>query len=125
MRRRVMIVDDSLIVRRQVQNALAAAGFEVTHAVDGVDALAKVDETPDLVLIFCDVNMPRMGGLELIEALASRGSSIPVVMLTTEAERSLIARADASGAKGWIVKPFDAEMLVETADLLTAGSAEP
>ena len=112
---RIMVIDDSLLVRRQVTAALKAPGYLITEAVDGVDALEKLTQLPDTKLIVCDVNMPRMNGIELLERLCAQGSVVPVVMLTTEGQPELIQRAKALGAKGWIVKPFKPEFLVATA----------
>lgn len=112
---RVMVIDDSQLVRRQVTAALKGPGYLVTEAVDGLDALEKLAGLSDTRLIVCDVNMPRMNGIELLERLKAQGSLVPVVMLTTEGQPELIQRARSLGAKGWIVKPFKAEALVATA----------
>ncbi len=114
-----MIVDDSAMIRMQVKRALTTAGHRVIEAVDGVDALAKlVGTTPDLLV--CDVNMPRMNGLELLEKLKSQGFSVPIVMLTTEGQPELIRKARLLGAKGWLVKPFKPELLLASVDKLAA-----
>ena len=106
------VVDDSPTVRQQVGLALTQAGYQVIEAVDGVDALAKVDAT--IAMMICDVNMPRMNGLEALEKIRANPklAKLPVVMLTTEGHANLIDRAKKAGAKGWIVKPFKAELLV-------------
>ncbi len=120
---RVLVVDDSAIVRRQVHNALEGAGFEVIEAADGREALERLASAP-VDLVMCDVNMPRMNGLELLESIRTSGSSsAPIVMLTTEAEPDMVARARSLGAKGWIVKPFRPELLVAAAMKLTAAAA--
>jgi two-component system chemotaxis response regulator CheY len=108
---KVLIVDDSLLVRAQVVRALTGAGFAVVEANDGVDGLAKLSANPDVGLVVCDVNMPRMSGLELLERTPA---GLAVLMLTTEGHSELIQRARALGAKGWITKPFDADLLVAT-----------
>lgn len=112
---RVLVIDDSLLVRRQVTATLKAPGYLVTEAVDGLDALEKLSSLSDTKLIVCDVNMPRMNGIELLERLSAQGSLVPVVMLTTEGQPELIQRAKSLGAKGWIVKPFKPEFLLATA----------
>jgi two-component system, chemotaxis family, chemotaxis protein CheY len=114
----VLVVDDSLLVRKQVSAALKAIGYMMLEAVDGIEALAQLDANPSTRLIVCDVNMPRMNGIELLERLAGRGNAVPIVMLTTEGQPELIQRAKALGAKGWIVKPFKPEFLVATAKKL-------
>jgi len=114
----ILIVDDSLMVRKQVGTALKGLGYAVIEAVDGLDALDKLGGSPDTRLIVCDVNMPRMNGLEFLEKLSALGSSIPVVMLTTEGQPELIQCAKSLGAKGWLVKPFKPEFLAATAKKL-------
>jgi two-component system chemotaxis response regulator CheY len=117
---KVLVVDDSMMVRQQVTRALTGAGFEVTAATDGVDALEKLAQTPDAKLVVCDVNMPRMSGIELLEELrVARKNPIPFVMLTTEDQADMIVRAKSLGANGWIVKPLKVEILVNTAKKLT------
>jgi two-component system chemotaxis response regulator CheY len=112
---KVLVIDDSLMVRRQVGGALRNLGYVVVEANDGVDALEKLEANGDASLIVCDVNMPRMNGLEFLERLSSSGNKVPVIMLTTEGEPDLIQRAKALGAKGWLLKPFKAEFLEATA----------
>lgn len=117
---KVLVIDDSLMVRQQVGRALTSAGFSIAEATDGVEALQKLATTPDTKLIVCDVNMPRMSGIEFLERLRQDGQAVPVVMLTTEGQPELIQRAKALGAKGWIVKPFKPELLIAAAKKLTA-----
>jgi len=114
----ILVIDDSMLVRKQVGNALKAQGYAIVEAVDGVDALDKLDSNPDTRLVVCDVNMPRMNGLEFLEQLATRRTGLPVVMLTTEGQPELIQRAKALGAVGWLVKPFKPEFLLATAKKL-------
>ena len=114
----ILVIDDSMMVRKQVGNALKAQGYNIVEAVDGVDALEKLASNPETRLVVCDVNMPRMNGLEFLEQLATRKTSVPVVMLTTEGQPELIARAKALGAVGWLVKPFKPEFLLATAKKL-------
>jgi two-component system chemotaxis response regulator CheY len=117
---KVLIIDDSTMVRQQVGRALTAAGFSVVEAIDGVEALQKLAMSPEMRLVVCDVNMPRMNGIEFLERMNADHSAVPVVMLTTEGQPELIQRAKALGAKGWIVKPFKPDLLVAAARKLTA-----
>lgn len=120
----ILVVDDSLLVRKQVGSALRTLGYTVVEAVDGLDALEKLDASPQTRLIVCDVNMPRMNGIEFLEQLVNRQTAAPpVVMLTTEGQPELIQRARALGAKGWLVKPFKPEFLAATAKKLAPLSA--
>jgi two-component system chemotaxis response regulator CheY len=121
--KKVMIVDDSRTVRQQVIAALGPAGFEVLEAQDGIEALDRIKGTPDLSLILCDLNMPRMNGLEMLGVAKESGSlSIPVVMLTTEGRTDLIEKAKRAGARGWLVKPFKPDQLIAVARKLTGSN---
>ena len=110
--KKILVIDDSETIRQQVKHALAAAGYEIIEAVDGVDGLEKLRATTDVAVALCDVNMPRMSGIDVIEEVHRSGPKVPFLMLTTEGQPSLIKRARESGAKGWIVKPFKPELLV-------------
>jgi len=118
---KIMIVDDSFTVRQQVASTLTEAGFQVVEAVDGEDAHARIGAEAELALVICDVNMPKMNGLELLEKVRAepRFATLPVLMLTTEGQPELIAKAKSLGARGWMVKPFKPEQLVAAAKKLT------
>lgn len=121
MGKRVLVVDDSQSIRQHVGATLLAAGFEVVEAVDGVDALERLTAGLDVALVLCDVNMPRLNGLELLDKLQAQGllARVPVVMLTTEGQPAMMQRAKQAGAKGWIVKPFKPPLLVAAVQKLT------
>jgi two-component system chemotaxis response regulator CheY len=121
--KRVLVIDDSASVRQQIRTTLAGAGYDVVEALDGVDGLEKLRTLTDIDLALCDVNMPRMTGLELMLEVQRQGLSTPVLMLTTEGQPSLIRRARDAGAKGWIVKPFKPELLVIAVNKLVAARA--
>ena len=118
--KKILIVDDSEVIRQQCSAALQRAGFNVVEATDGVDGLSCLAQQ-DFALVILDVNMPRMDGLEMLTRLRAepKYASIPVVMLTTEAHHAMIARAKLAGARGWMVKPIKPEHLVSTAVKLT------
>lgn len=122
MEKKILIVDDSATVRQQVRSALTPSGFEVLEAADGFEGLEAMDASQDLAAVLCDVNMPRMGGLQMLEIAKAKGRlpALPVVMLTTEGQPALVQQAKAMGAKGWIVKPFKPEQLVAAMRKLTA-----
>ncbi len=120
MSKTVLVVDDSGTVRQQVTMALKQAGFATKEAADGVEGLNAI--TSDSIdMVICDVNMPNMNGLEMVEAVKAKPEhqALPIVMLTTEGQPSMIKRAKDAGAKGWIVKPFDATQLIAAAKQLT------
>jgi len=112
MGKKIMIVDDSKTIRQQVSFTLTKGGYEVIEAEDGQDGIEKLKGNGDVCMIISDVNMPNMNGLEMVEALKGQGSTIPVIMLTTEGAADLIQRAKEAGAKGWLVKPFQPDQLV-------------
>jgi two-component system chemotaxis response regulator CheY len=124
MSKKILVVDDSATVRQQVSLALAQAGFDIVEAEDGLQGAQTIAKTPDLALVICDVNMPRMNGLDMIEQVKKdpKNSALPILMLTTEGQPALMKRAKENGAKGWIVKPFDAGLLVAAAKKLTAAA---
>lgn len=115
---KVLIVDDSSTVRHQVREALSDAAYSLLEARDGVEGFDAIDATPDLDVVICDLNMPRMNGLQLLAKLKEIGHTVPVVMLTTEGQPELIQEARANGALGWMVKPLDPAMLVKAVDKL-------
>jgi two-component system chemotaxis response regulator CheY len=114
--KKILIIDDSATVRQQVRQVLVDASFEVVEAADGIEGLDAIVGRNDLAAVLCDVNMPRMGGLEMLEMLNAKGrpAGLPIVMLTTEGQPALVQKAKAAGAKGWIVKPFKPDLLLAT-----------
>ena len=122
MAKRVLVVDDSATVRQQVALALGQVGFEVVEAVDGLDGLQRISSTPQLAAVICDINMPRMNGLEMLEKVRAdaRCAQLPILMLTTEGQPAMMERAKKAGAKGWIIKPFKADLLIAALRKLAA-----
>ena len=104
---------------------LTGQGFVVVEAVDGLDGKRKLDADGDFCLVLCDVHMPRMNGIDMLEAIAAeaRHTAIPVIMLTTEGRPSMMRRAGRAGAKGWLIKPFKARQLLAEAVRLVDGEA--
>ena len=121
MTKTILVVDDSGTVRQQVSMALKQAGFAIVEAADGQEALAAIESNRAIDMVVCDVNMPVLNGLEMVEKVKSNPAhkALPILMLTTEGQPSMIRRAKEAGAVGWIVKPFDANQLVQTAKHLT------
>jgi two-component system, chemotaxis family, chemotaxis protein CheY len=121
MTKKILVVDDSSTVRQQVGLALQQAGYTTIEAADGAEGLQQLAKDRTIAMVICDVNMPRMNGLEMLESLKRdpQHLTLPVVMLTTEGHPDLLARAKKAGAKGWIVKPFKADLLVATVGKLS------
>lgn len=111
---RVLAIDDSRTIRTLLQRAMEGAGFSCTTADDGQEGVERFAELdPDVVIT--DINMPRMDGFGVIQAIrGGRGNStVPILVLTTESAAEMKARARAAGATGWIVKPFEDAALVQ------------
>jgi len=119
---KILIVDDSMTVRQQVSAALASSGFTLVEAKDGVEGLEKIEGDQELKVVICDINMPRMNGLDMLEETRRRAGhqNLPFLMLTTEAQPDMVSRAKAAGAKGWMVKPFKPEVLLQCIKKLAA-----
>jgi len=108
-----MTVDDSASMRQMVSFVLRDGGYEVVEAVDGLDALSKL-KGQEVHLIFSDINMPKMDGLELTRQLRAmpQYKFVPIILLTTESHPEKKQEGKAAGATGWIVKPFTPEQIL-------------
>ncbi len=113
---RVLLVDDSAAMREMVAFTLKGAGYEVFQATDGVEAVAFVNANPVVNLVITDINMPNMDGLTLIRELRGLPAYrfVPILTLTTEDSADKKQLGKAAGATGWIVKPFDPDILLQT-----------
>jgi two-component system, chemotaxis family, chemotaxis protein CheY len=113
---KILVVDDSSTVRDEVAGFLTKNGLDVATAIDGKDGLAKVKADAGIRLIVSDVNMPNMDGLTMVEKIRGElgNPGVNVVMLTTESSPAMKERGKAAGVKGWIVKPFKGEAVLET-----------
>ena len=117
MEKHILFVDDSPTVRSSVCFCLRNAGYRVTEAADGKDALEQLqamkDKGESLTLIITDINMPQMDGITLIyEIKETEFKFIPILVLTTEADESVIEKGRVAGASGWLLKPFQPEQLL-------------
>lgn len=110
---KILIVDDSRTIRSIQKKTLEELGHtDIVEAEDGVKALAKFNEkVPDLVLI--DWNMPNMNGLTLVQKIRESNKTVPLIMCTTEAEKSRVIEALKAGVNGYVVKPFTPDSLRE------------
>ena len=117
---KVLAIDDSRTIRNLVRKAMEDAGFDCTTADDGVQGVERFAEiTPDVVIT--DINMPRMDGFGVIDAIRSGAAhrTVPILVLTTESADELKARARSAGATGWIVKPFEDTAIVSVVRRVT------
>ena len=110
---KVLVVDDSAIMRKVIEQILEMLGHEAVPAANGVEAFDRLKEHDDVKLILLDWNMPEMNGIEFLRAVKDRPglSKIPVIMLTTESERRKMIEAIEAGAKHYLTKPFQPETL--------------
>lgn len=114
-RGRVLVVDDSDIIRTLITVNLELEGFEVVQAVDGQDALDKViDVRPDVMTI--DVKMPRLDGFDTVQRLRAdpRTRDLKIAMVTACAQEADVRRGDEVGVDAYVTKPFDPTTLVRT-----------
>ena len=116
----VLAIDDSRTIRSLLTAVLEDYDFNVTTAIDGVEGLEKFAEGSPKVVI-TDINMPRLDGFGVIEAIrgGSRNKTVPIIVLSTESAAALKDRARKAGATGWIVKPFDEDSLVSVLKRIT------
>ena len=115
LRRRVLVVDDSAVIRDLISVNLELEGFDVVTAVDGQDALDKISEVlPDVITI--DVVMPRLDGFDTVARLRAdpRTSHLKIAMVTACAQESDIIRGRRVGVDAYVTKPFDPDTLVRT-----------
>jgi len=110
----IMTVDDSVSVRQMVSFTLKREGFDIVEAIDGVDALKKLNADDPVHMMITDLNMPNMDGIELIRNVRAnpKYKFMPIIMLTTESQDERKQEGKAAGATGWIVKPFKPEQLL-------------
>lgn len=109
----VLIVDDSISVRKVLNNFILDQGWHPSAARDGAEALEKIRKRkPDILIL--DVEMPRMNGFEVLQVLQyqSRYRNIPVVMITSRSAEKYREKAIGLGARGFINKPFKRDELV-------------
>ena len=113
---KILLVDDSRTMRNIQKRALAEAfaGAEISEAGDGVEALAVKAKTPggfDVALV--DWNMPNMDGLTFVQNVRATDKHTPLIMVTTEAEKTRVVDAVKAGVNNFVIKPFTPETLIE------------
>lgn len=115
MAKTALIVDDSPTMRQMVAFTLTNAGFKVVEAEHGVDAVNKVSGGGKMDLVVTDLNMPEMDGITLIRELRKMAAFkfTPILMLTTESAEDKKKAGKEAGATGWIVKPFNPELMLK------------
>lgn len=112
--RTALIVDDSLSARRASAQIMRDAGYQVRTAIDGLDAVALLEQAvPDVILV--DMEMPRMNGLELTSHVRGRASTrhVPVIMISSRSTAKHRQQGDAAGVNAYLVKPFSEDKLLQ------------
>ena len=117
----IMIVDDSAVMRKILERSLRQTRVPIAAVVeagDGAEALQKLREDGGIQVIFSDVNMPNMDGLEFLKQVkdSEQFKQLPVVMVTTEGAESKVLQALALGATGYIRKPFTSVQMEQALD---------
>jgi len=107
--KKILVVDDSSMIRLIVSKAAKKSGYDVVEASNGQEGIDQLLRHDDISLILCDINMPVMDGLSMIKNLKEYDNFkyIPIVMLTTETDESLKTQGRDLGVKAWMVKPFN------------------
>lgn len=119
----VLIIDDSITVRELLSMTFKKSGYRVEQARDGQEAWEKMRSGMPCELVFCDMEMPRMNGMELLEKMSGdpRLSELPIAMLTSRTAEKMKRRAGELGAKGYFTKPYLEEVLLDAAQRMLAG----
>jgi two-component system, chemotaxis family, chemotaxis protein CheY len=112
---KVLIVDDSIFVAKQLSQILTSAGFEVVAtATDGEDGLAKYkDLHPNVDLVTMDITMPKMDGVTALEKILEFDKEALVIMISALGKNDLVKKSLLAGAKNYIVKPLNREKVLE------------
>ena len=109
---KALVVDDSAVMRKILIGALTRAKItEVDQACDGQEAVTAV-QSADYAVILMDWNMPNMLGIDAVRAIRALGKTAPIIMVTTEAEKSRVIDALKAGANNYIIKPFEPATIV-------------
>jgi two-component system chemotaxis response regulator CheY len=110
---KTLLVDDSATMRKILINILATAGYEdVIQVSDGQQAVDAVIQQGDIELVLMDWNMPNMLGIDALKMIRAAGKTVPVIMVTTEAEKTRVLEALKAGANNYIIKPFKPETII-------------
>ena len=115
---RLLIVDDSNVIRRAIARQIGSSRYEIRSAGNGTEALAVFDEfAPEIVTM--DITMPELDGLSCVDAILNRRPDTKILVISALADKATAVEAIKRGAQGFLLKPFTAEMLhTELAELL-------
>ncbi len=110
---KILIVDDSDVIRSELQGILVKDGYAVTEASSGTEGLNAALEQGPFDLIITDYNMPGLNGVEMCSKIRqdSRFSQVPILVLTTESSTELRKKGQEIGVRAWLVKPINADVI--------------
>lgn len=109
---RALVVDDSAVMRKVLIGALGRANItDVDQAADGLEAVSAT-ESQEYGLVLMDWNMPNMLGIDAVKKIRENGKKMPIIMVTTEAEKSRVIDALKAGAQNYVIKPFEPATIV-------------
>ncbi|MBN2652182.1 MAG: response regulator [Spirochaetales bacterium] len=113
--KKILVVDDSSVIRMSLEFFLKENDFDVVLAEDGAQGATKA-EAEKFNLIITDINMPNMNGIDMISKIRTQDANkfVPILVLTTESDSEMLKKGKEAGATGWIVKPFTNEDLLAT-----------
>lgn len=122
----ILVVDDSMTIRKVLQSILEPDGHVVSEASDGLEGLSKFKGVADISLILTDVNMPNMDGITMCEQLRQleEGKKVPIFVISTEGNSDLKARAKAAGVLAWMTKPPQGDKIREAIRLVLSRIAK-
>ena len=120
--KRILVVDDVSVIRGFVKAALRDLDVVVVEASEGAQALEMHDAQPADVII-CDINMPGVNGEGVLRALREKGDATPVIMLTAEGDKAVVANLLKLGIQGYLLKPFKPGVLSDRVQELLSGTA--
>jgi len=109
----ILIVDDAAFMRMMIKDVLSKNGFEISgEAENGAKAIEKYKETnPDLVIM--DITMPEVDGIQAVKEIKKINNAAKVIMCSAMGQQAMVIEAIQAGAKDFIVKPFQAERIIE------------
>lgn len=116
MKGRVMLVDDAQVMRLMLSKVFKEAGYEIAgEAANGREAVEKYDELrPDLVMM--DITMPEMSGVDAVRGIMAIDLGAKIVMCSAMGQKSMVLECIQAGAKNFIIKPFEAQKVLEVAE---------
>ena len=116
---KILVVDDAALMRMKCRDLLTKAGYDVSEAINGVDAVESYEKIrPDAVLL--DLTMPDMDGLTALRAIMRMDPAAKVTMVTATGQQNIVIEALKSGAADFVVKPFSAERVLAAVEKMVA-----